>query len=76
MDFAEHVAKARQRGVKVTVALDRYAAKAPELKVTAFLKDKGVPVFFYQGPGLLHHKFMEIDDERREWISQLDESGI
>jgi phosphatidylserine/phosphatidylglycerophosphate/cardiolipin synthase-like enzyme len=57
------VAKAHKRGVRVSVSLDRYAGKGAGAKVADYLKKNGVPVFFYQGPGLLHHKFMEIDDE-------------
>ncbi len=62
-DFAEHLARAHARGIKVAVALDRYAGKGAGAKVSAYLKDQGVPVYMYQGPGLLHHKFMEIDNE-------------
>ncbi len=63
MDFAEEVAKAFNRGVQVSVALDHYAAQGAGLKVTQFLKKKGIPVYFNLGPGLLHYKFMEIDGE-------------
>jgi phosphatidylserine/phosphatidylglycerophosphate/cardiolipin synthase-like enzyme len=63
MDFAEEAARSLSRGINVSVALDRSASKGAGAKVSAYLQKKGVPVYLYQGPGLLHHKFMEIDNE-------------
>ncbi len=63
MDFAEEVVKAFKRGVDVSVALDRHSGQGASSQVANFLKKNGVPLYFNQDTGLLHHKFMEIDNQ-------------
>lgn len=50
-----------QRGVAVTVALDRYAARGASKKAVQLLQSKGVPLLLSQGLQLLHHKWAYID---------------
>jgi phosphatidylserine/phosphatidylglycerophosphate/cardiolipin synthase-like enzyme len=52
---------AQNRGVRVTVALDHYAARGASRKATKFLQEHKIPVIFSQGLQLLHHKWAYID---------------
>lgn len=62
-DFAEAIAKASDRGVKVEVVIDYTASRGAGAEVVKYLKRRGVPVRISQSDGLLHHKMMIIDDE-------------
>lgn len=62
-DFAEAIAKAVERGVKVETVIDYKAAHGTGAEVVKFLKRRGVPVRISQSDGMLHHKMMIIDDK-------------
>lgn len=62
-DFAEELVQAAKRGVKVEVAVDRYSGKGASAKIVSFLSRSGIPVYLSTGKGLLHHKFVYIDEE-------------
>jgi phosphatidylserine/phosphatidylglycerophosphate/cardiolipin synthase-like enzyme len=61
-DFAEALVKAKKKGVKVAVILDAQSAKGTSKKIVEFFKKEKIPVFIYGQPGLMHHKFVIIDD--------------
>lgn len=63
MDLAQAVVDAANRGVKVEVVLDHYSAHGASSNVAHFLKKKGIPTYLNQSNGLLHHKFLYIDDQ-------------
>ncbi len=52
---------AQQRGVKVTVTVDHYAARGASRKAVKFLQDQKISVTFSRGLQLLHHKWAYID---------------
>jgi len=62
LDFIKEIIGATQRGVAVQIALDRSSARGASAKVTALLETANIPFGLNKGPGLLHHKFMVIDD--------------
>lgn len=62
MDMAQAVVNAANRGVKVEVVLDHNAGRGCGSKVVKFLKTHGIATYFNQGNGLLHHKFLYIDN--------------
>lgn len=53
---------AKNRGVDVRVAIDRYTAKGASKKALVALENGGITVLIHQGPQLLHHKWAWIDD--------------
>jgi cardiolipin synthase len=57
----ETLVDAQNRGVKVTVAVDHYAARGASKKAVKFLQENKIPVIFSQGQQLLHHKWAYID---------------
>lgn len=61
-DLAKAVIDAKQRGIKVEVALDRQSSKGASQKIAKLFKQKSVPIRFSKGNALLHHKFIYIDD--------------
>lgn len=61
-DFAEAIAKASDRGVKVETVIDYTASQGAGAEIVQYLKKRGVPVRISQSDGLLHHKTMIIDD--------------
>lgn len=61
-DVAKEIIEAKSRGVKVEVALDRTSARGASAKVAMLLETGKIPTGVNKGPGLLHHKFMLIDD--------------
>lgn len=61
-DFTEELIAAAKRGVKVETVLDRYSGKGASAKIVQMLQSKKIPVFLSTGKGLLHHKFVYIDD--------------
>ena len=56
--------EAQNRGVKVTVALDRYTAKGASQKAVSILQNQGIRLFLSQGPQLFHHKWAYIDQHQ------------
>jgi cardiolipin synthase len=52
---------AKNRGVRVEVALDFYSARGSSKKAAALLKKENIPVLISQGGKLLHHKWALID---------------
>lgn len=62
-DLAQEVIAAKKRGIKVEVVLDRTAAMGSSQKIAKMLSDGGIKVKVNQGAPLLHHKFMQIDDQ-------------
>lgn len=54
---------AHQRGVKLSIAIDRYAAEGSSKKICTLLKTAGIPILISQGMALLHHKWVLIDGE-------------
>lgn len=65
-DLIEALIRAKNRGVDVKVALDRYTARGASKKAAERLNDAGVELFFSAGLPLLHHKWAYID--RKELI--------
>jgi cardiolipin synthase A/B len=63
MDLAEAVVEAANRGIKVEVVLDHYSANGASSKIAKFLKKSGIPTYFNQNNGLLHHKFLYVDNQ-------------
>lgn len=63
-DFAHSVAHAKLRGIDVEVILDRSATQRKPNPVIQALVKASVPTLIYQGPGLLHHKFLYIDKKQ------------
>jgi cardiolipin synthase A/B len=62
IDLANAVIESAKNGVAVEVVLDHYSGKGASANVARHLKKHGIPVYFSQGPALLHHKFMVIDE--------------
>lgn len=62
-DLAQEVTDANQRGVKAEVVVDYHSGKGASSKIVQFLLQKNIPVCLSQGNGLLHHKFMYIDNK-------------
>lgn len=62
-DFAEALVKAQKRGVDVKVAIDPGTAKGASKKVADYLNKQGVPVFLPSSFGMVHHKFVWIDED-------------
>lgn len=60
-DLAEEIIKAKNRGVKVEIAVDNNSM-GKFSKAMALIKKHRIPLFLYKGPGLLHHKFLWIDE--------------
>lgn len=61
LDFAHEIIRAAKRGVKVEVVIDQNSGKGASAQVVKLLKDSHINVHLSKGPGLLHHKFMEVD---------------
>lgn len=57
-DLADTLIQAQKRGVDVKVVLDPNAAKGAGKKIV-----KKIPTYIYGAEGLMHHKFLVIDDE-------------
>ena len=54
---------AKQRGVKVEIAVDYFTARGASKKSIEQLKPSGIAIYLSQGRQLLHHKWALIDDE-------------
>jgi cardiolipin synthase A/B len=61
-DFTNELAAAAKRGVKVETVIDRYSGKGASAKIVRLLEQNKIPVRLSTGQGLLHHKFVYIDD--------------
>lgn len=59
----DEVIDAHNRGVTVSIVVDMYSGLGASAKALENLKKAGVPVRLSQGPQLLHHKFIYIDEE-------------
>jgi len=59
-EIAQELVKAKDRGVKVRIVLDK-GQKTEEYSKSRYLTSKGIDVKFHFDPGLMHNKFAEID---------------
>jgi len=59
----EEVIRAKKRGVKVRVILDRTAARGASKKAVGLLRQAKIPLSISNGIELLHHKFLLIDQK-------------
>lgn len=62
-DFTQELIEAAKRGVKVEAVIDRYSGKGASAKIVNILSQAKIPVRLSQGQGLLHHKFVYIDNQ-------------
>lgn len=60
-DFAESLIQAKNRGVHVEIAVDGNSM-GKFSKAMKIIKNETIPLYLYRGPGLLHHKFVWIDE--------------
>lgn len=60
-DFAESLIQAKNRGVQVEIAVDGNSM-GKYSKAMEIIKKGSIPLYLYKGPGLLHHKFVWIDE--------------
>jgi phosphatidylserine/phosphatidylglycerophosphate/cardiolipin synthase-like enzyme len=63
VDFTQELIAAARRGVKVEAVIDRYSGKGASAKIVSLLVDANVSVGLSTGKGLLHHKFVYIDNQ-------------
>ena len=63
IDLAETLIQAANRGVKVEVVLDLGQSKHASKKIVTLLQAHNIPLALKDTGGLMHHKFMWIDDE-------------
>jgi cardiolipin synthase A/B len=63
VDFAQELIEAAKRGVRVEAVIDRYSGKGASSKIVRMLEKAGISVGLSTGQGLLHHKFVYIDDQ-------------
>ncbi len=61
--LADELIEAHQRGVAVSLVVDMQSAFGASAKTIEKLKKANVPVLLSQGPQLLHHKFIYIDEQ-------------
>ncbi len=59
----DEVIDAHQRGVSVSMVVDMHSGLGASAKAIEKLKKAGVPIRLSQGPQLLHHKFIYIDEK-------------
>lgn len=62
-DLAKAVINAHNKGIKVSAIIDNNSAKGASNKIAKMLAENGVLVKTNQSIGLLHHKFLLIDEE-------------
>jgi cardiolipin synthase len=62
-DLADTLIRAARRGVKVEVIMDFGQSKSANKKIVALLQKNDIPVILKTTGGLMHHKFMLIDDD-------------
>lgn len=61
--LVEEVCEAHKRGVKVSVVIDMHSGLGASSKIIEKLRRAGIKVLLSQGIGLLHHKFVYIDEQ-------------
>lgn len=61
-DLAECLVQARDRGVDVQVVMDKGMAQHTCKKIVTYLKRKKIPLVLSDKGGLMHHKFVLIDE--------------
>jgi phosphatidylserine/phosphatidylglycerophosphate/cardiolipin synthase-like enzyme len=61
-DFADEIVAAAYRGVKVQIVLDNNQGQGASAKIVKLLAKKHIPIRLSSSAGLLHHKFMIVDD--------------
>lgn len=62
-DLADTLIHAARRGVKVEVVIDLGQSKSASKMIAELLKQNNIPVSLKDTGGLMHHKFMLIDDD-------------
>jgi phosphatidylserine/phosphatidylglycerophosphate/cardiolipin synthase-like enzyme len=62
-DLIDTLISAHERGVSVTVVLDRYTANGASKKAVQKLSSAGIDLFFSANLPLLHHKWAYIDEK-------------
>lgn len=62
-DLAECLVQAHKRGVAVQVVIDKGTAANASKKIADYLKKKKIPVVLCDKGGIMHHKFVLIDDK-------------
>lgn len=62
-DLADEVIAAKNRGLQAEVVIDRHSGQGASAEIVQRLLLGGIPVRLSQGNGLLHHKFLYIDDK-------------
>jgi len=62
-DFADEVRAAKERGIETAVIIDRNSSKRISSKVVKHLLSSNVSLRLNKGNGLLHHKFLVVDDK-------------
>ncbi len=61
-DFAEAVVRSALRGVKIEAVIDRDSTKSSSKKIARYLYREKIPLLINTNPGLLHHKFLLVDE--------------
>ncbi|MGB7977950.1 MAG: phospholipase D-like domain-containing protein [Chlamydiales bacterium] len=61
--LVDEVIDAHKRGVSVSIVVDMHSGLGASAKAIDRLKKANIPVALSQGPQLLHHKFIYIDDQ-------------
>lgn len=63
-DLIDALIRAKERGVEVKLAIDRYTARGASKKAVQRLASAGISIYQSSGLPLLHHKWAYIDRER------------
>lgn len=63
-NLVKALTRAVQRGVNVSIAIDRYTARGASKKAIKILSEAGGNILINQGDALLHHKWALIDEKR------------
>lgn len=62
-DLAQEMIEAKQKGVEVEIIIDQQSGRGVSAGIVHHLRKGAIPVRLSTGMGLLHHKFMIIDDK-------------
>jgi cardiolipin synthase A/B len=62
-DLIDALIRAKERGVNVKLAIDRYTARGASKKAVQKLTSAGIEIFLSAGLPLLHHKWAYIDNQ-------------
>ena len=62
-DLANALARASHRGVQVKVIIDEGSGQGASAKIVDYLQKEGVEVHLTKDHGLMHNKFMIVDDQ-------------